>query len=403
MPVPVSFGRSRVCFALLVLALGLLVSAMTTGRADGAPSLAHTQALPPRCVDLLILFARGSGQNGVGHPLTEQNEFFGRVRSHVPGGLSIAEYRLGQEGELEGHLYPAVDVPWAVVGSARYGGSVKAGIREMTSLLRDRAQRNCPQERWILGGYSQGAHVVGTTVAEQLTRSERRRIAFVALFGDPKLVTTRGRCARAGLAWWVRGDAVCGQRGIHTRGVSSPRPEYAPADLRGRFGSWCDRRDGVCAAGIRRVNNGSHKRYADMMINQAAVEASRVLRRLKAAGGAQAAFVPDNSSFSGSVLRIKPRMLVLGPISEFADGGVEAVNLHWRDWGSQRATGFGTIVVGDPDNGFSRMRGRVVLTQLRRNACGGDTPRWLYHRAQIIGARKALGTDRFTFQSLLVC
>jgi hypothetical protein len=243
--------------SILVTALGLFTAT--------APSPAA--AASPECSQLLLLFARGTGQ---GADAAEMNAFLSRVRSHTPDGLAIAEYKLGLQGKYRGERYPAKGA-WSF--GTLYGGSVQNGIDEMRLLLRDRA-RECKGEVWILAGYSQGAQVVGTAIQE-LTAAERTNIGYVALFGDPKFMPgTTKECGSP--SWWVRGSAICGQSGLLTRGVSSARPTYATGDLRGRFGSWCDGNDGVCATGLTGNLPGSgstHFGYADSAAGEAALEA----------------------------------------------------------------------------------------------------------------------------------
>ena len=68
---------------------------------------------------------------------------------------------------------------------AAYVDSVSEGTYALEAFLL-RFLRDCPTTYVILGGYSQGAHVVGDVVEGHLTRDQRRHIAAVAMFGDPR-------------------------------------------------------------------------------------------------------------------------------------------------------------------------------------------------------------------------
>ncbi len=254
--------------ALLAVAATAAMLGLPSSFAGPAPAAAVEHAC---AADVFLVFARGSGQNGADHPQKEMNAFLGGVRSHTPEGLRIAERKLGLEGKYKGEHYRAVPAIWGLVPGPVYGNSVQDGIDELRLVLQDRA-KDCKDELWILGGYSQGAQVVGT-VLEKMTADERTQIGYVALFGDPKLVTDDDSDCANGQGWWVRGTVGCGQRGIFTRGVSSRRAVYVPADLRGKFGSWCDHRDGVCAAGALYLKDPSHFAYSESMIGEASLEA----------------------------------------------------------------------------------------------------------------------------------
>lgn len=262
----------------------------------GVAAPAHADA----CVKggVYVLFARGSGEYfDDNHANRLHERLIGD--SNKPGvliqlGIPAAWAELGNldnNGKVSAKEYPAAggDNPfstlygWAV--NPRYSPSVIRGRDELLQHLYERVVR-CEfagaRETIVLAGYSQGADVIGWTLG-LLKPQIKRHIAYVALYGDPKFDAGNGAERRKGIKpWWVQGDAVgwrteyvlngaqkpaCprGQRAgrlcwptgqlrrgravevtIADSGVLGARQPYAPADMQGRFGSWCDHGDGIC-------------------------------------------------------------------------------------------------------------------------------------------------------------
>lgn len=255
--------------ALLVVLAALAALLALPGRA-----LAAT----PGCADVFVMFARGSGQ-GVGSS-GETDKLFAEVRSRVKGGMTVATRELGAQA-VDGHQYPAVggflnlaEGEFSFLGAlgGEYRASVTEGIAEAQAYLNGRALE-CPDEQWILGGYSQGAHVMGEALFG-LSAAAKDRLAFVTLFGDPKLKTANegplGRtCLGADNEPWVRGNIRCYADG----GILDARDPYVPADLAQKVGSWCDKQDGICTGNNAFLHNDAHGQYPEQEIPEAAREA----------------------------------------------------------------------------------------------------------------------------------
>jgi hypothetical protein len=220
-----------------------------------AIELAEAEDTTAECADLTIIFARGSGQ------VLDQREapkFLGDLRDRLDG-LDVNTYELCTE-ELGGATYRAVGVDpvkdfanlveseasWAGFLGGQYRSSVSDGVTELTSYLSSR-RSDCPDEQYVLGGYSQGAQVVGD-VLESVPESTRDKVAFVALFGDPKLYLPEGRgpfppaCRGSGYSKWRRGNVSC----FTDNGILDARKPYLSSDIEDRAGSWCDRDDPIC-------------------------------------------------------------------------------------------------------------------------------------------------------------
>ena len=263
-----------------VLGLVMLLSAAAvTILGPAAP--AHAD---PACTNgVYVVFARGSGEH-----LNDQraHQFYWSLigDSQAPGELygkvPTAWSELGNEdgvpyvdmsrppGDYAGvqpdaaHVYPfdeypAIGFPWNI-DPGGYGDSVSVGTDELIAHLNDRVSR-CPQESIVLGGYSQGADIIGWALQRtgygSLNQTTRNHIGYVALYGDPKFnpggLSDRQQWHRP---WWVRGDdpgfRYRGGGTVSDEGILGYRDAYVPPEFNGRFGSWCAYRDGICTGSI---------------------------------------------------------------------------------------------------------------------------------------------------------
>lgn len=212
------------------------------------------------CSDLLVVFARGSGQNrgetinegiyvnsGLKDDERQSKSFFDEIDKRL-NKLKIEYISLHDlEGRYNQNGYIAIDVATGFKNKPRhrkdvpnlYYESVTDGTEELTWFLEDKMS-SCPFQQIILGGCSQGAHVVGNALFKLQPRF-RPRIAFVALYGDPKY-NPRVSSVPVKAGPWARGNATSVQSGI-----LGPRAVYIPDELVGRVGSWCDLSDPICS------------------------------------------------------------------------------------------------------------------------------------------------------------
>jgi hypothetical protein len=251
-----------------------MVCALVVG-SIGLVNFGLVDAVRP-CGDVTLVFARGSGQE-----LNEREApvFFADVERVLGTGVSVTTYELGAESH-GGARYPAAggwrdmieaEASWTGFLGGRYRASVAAGVTEMTSYVTERAAA-CPGERFVVGGYSQGAQVIGEALFE-LDAATRVRVAFVALFSDPKLYLPEGRgpfppACRGDESPWRRGSVGCWT----DHGVLEARVPYLPKDIEDRAGSWCDRDDGVCSDSL--VDLGLHDDHAEYAYSGAEIEAA---------------------------------------------------------------------------------------------------------------------------------
>jgi cutinase len=179
-----------------------IVVATFVGGAGMAVTAAPAAAAP--CTDIDVVSARGTGEPGslgiiVGNPV------YSALRSEIRG-RSLTSY--------------AVDYPADVsVGSASRGN---ADLVDHVT----RQAASCPNQRFILVGYSQGANVVdnsigissqgaavGGPIVAEIPASVEPRVVAVLLFGNPIRAigrTVTGTYASRTLDICAQGDPVCG-------------------------------------------------------------------------------------------------------------------------------------------------------------------------------------------------
>ncbi|MFL6121328.1 cutinase family protein [Actinophytocola sp.] len=172
--------------------------------AGAGVAVAAAPAAAASCTDINVVSARGTGEPGVlgiivGDPV------YSALRGKITG-RSLSAYAVN---------YPA-DIS---------AGSASLGNADLVNHVTSQAA-SCPNQRFILVGYSQGANVVdnsigissqgaavGGPIVAQIPASIQPRVAAILLFGNPiraigKSVT--GTYASRTLDLCAQGDPVCG-------------------------------------------------------------------------------------------------------------------------------------------------------------------------------------------------
>lgn len=220
----------------------------------GSPQIAT--AAKPKCDDIKIVFARGSGEN-----LGDISESSWREKLSQDlreTSLTYDFYELGSK-KYNNYQYPAVAVSGsagdimtmvgAYVGAGstfKFGNSVFAGQQELLGYIYE-ISASCPDTKFILGGYSQGAMLISGL----LNKINPKRIIYVATFGDPKLYLPEGAgmfpdaCFGKNLSNYRINVADCrAYEGI----LGSYRP-YHPQSYKDKVGTWCNHNDIMCSSG----------------------------------------------------------------------------------------------------------------------------------------------------------
>lgn len=225
----------------------------------------------PTCATIEVVYARGSGQTT--ETSGERQRFKGQVEAKIKAPLTANFYELGSQKQ-SGYQYPAINVSdlrngnaigaWLSRGNANdYGESIKQGVYEMIHYITNRhAKCKSAGSKFVLAGYSQGAQVVGQYV--QVAPAEiRSAIAYVALFGDPKLHLPEGEgfnppaCRGEQLSTYRRVIANCDV----DNGSLGARKPYLPADMHSKTGLWCYANDFVCGSSKLAWDTAGHSKY----------------------------------------------------------------------------------------------------------------------------------------------
>jgi hypothetical protein len=153
----------------VVLAILALIASVTAGIVPASQSSALS------CSSLLVIGARGSGEPyepavaGMGRTNYPAYE---AIRAKVP------------DAQAYGLPYDAVAANTYSLPQ-QYWTSVDFGGRFLLSILEKQA-KNCPNQRFVLIGFSQGAHVVGDNLQYLEGTSVASKVAAVLFFGDPR-------------------------------------------------------------------------------------------------------------------------------------------------------------------------------------------------------------------------
>jgi len=243
------------------------------------------------CARIEIVFARGSGDGPAQDE--ETGRYIDQIKNRIKGSqLSVHEYAVGTES-YGGNQYPHIDAGNVWNGNALgalvtagygndYGKSVSSGVNELNTYLIQRYNK-CKSNGsyYILGGYSQGAQVIGQAL-HNTPKEIRDRIIYVGLFGDPKLYYPEGD-------YFFTPPACRGVRSVYRRGPIvdclqyqgslGPRKPYLADDMKSKTGLWCYKDDFVCGTSSFPWVLSGHSTYKNpgLAIDQAAREASEKL------------------------------------------------------------------------------------------------------------------------------
>lgn len=220
------------------------------------------------CVDVQFVFARGSGEklNGPSY-----NAWRTAIEQRMKS--SIASYDFYELGTAEqaGHKYPAATVSGGVegvtnlIGAAisggalfKFGESVDEGAAELKAYYSSTLER-CPNTKFILGGYSQGAMLISRTLDEL----DSSKIIYISTFGDPKLYLPEGKrrllkkpeaCYGRNLSNYRTNVSDC----YAYEGVLGSYQPYQPEGYIDKLGAWCNKSDIMCSS---KLDIGDHTSY----------------------------------------------------------------------------------------------------------------------------------------------
>ena len=219
------------------------------------------------CPNLRVVFARGSG----GERWKDANYL--AYKSAIESKLATT----GLTYEFIDLDYPAVGVGvdnlevtlGALVGSGdayAFGESVKSGVKNLDKMINS---ASCPGTKYVIGGYSQGAMVV----SKALSGLRADRLVYAATFGDPKIYLPEGKGI---IPAACRGENLSDYRMYVPdcrayKGLLGAYIPYEPANLAGKVGTWCNKRDIFCSS---HLNVTDHVSYISENLYE---DASRVI------------------------------------------------------------------------------------------------------------------------------
>ncbi len=246
--------RIKISYLWLSMVLGLALVPRSQVQAEGCP-------------DLSVIFARGSG----GERWTNDDylEFKATIQS------KLATTKLSYTfTDLD---YPAVGVGIENLGTTvgaffgageayEFGESVNTGVKNLKKLVNGSA---CPNTKYVLGGYSQGAMAISKALADL----NANKVIYAATFGDPKIYLPEGKglipaaCRNENLSEYRMYVPDCQAY----KGLLGAYIPYQPEAFTEKLGTWCNKRDFFCSS---HLNMDDHLSYVSDAIYE---DASRVI------------------------------------------------------------------------------------------------------------------------------
>ena len=166
--------RRRVAYVLIVLALPGCAPGVAPAATSPTPTpVASQSALSnAKCADLIVLGARGSDQS----PSTNHG-----VGAEVFRSVTSMAEHLHERSKVTVRI---VGVPYPAASGPAYTANVYTGVSHAGQLL-STLGKECPDSRFGLVGFSQGAQIVHGTALE-LKPVQIRRVVLVAMIADPR-------------------------------------------------------------------------------------------------------------------------------------------------------------------------------------------------------------------------
>ena len=201
----------------------------------GGPSRLAVPSHPPRCASQLFLGVRGSGEDPA------QLLGMGTTVYAIFAGLRAADRRLAGYG-------------WPYNAARPDTAELKRAAAALGRFLRERA-RQCPAERVVLAGYSDGAQIVGDAVQEVPSRVlTAERVTAAVLLADPEFNPA---------------DTPTAVGTFDPRYGGAPRRPAFPRSLASHVHSYCRRHDVVCQRHDPAASKGQHGNYQPQQTCQA--------------------------------------------------------------------------------------------------------------------------------------
>ena len=232
--------------------------------------MSYRQAQAEGCPDVRIVFARGSG--GERWTNNDYLEFKSTIESKLATTSLSYDFI-----DLD---YPAVGIGFGSLEAAdttlgaffgggeayRFGESMWAGVDSLKKIASD---RTCPNTKYVLGGYSQGAMVL----LNSLPSFNSKQVIYAATFGDPKIYLPEGEGI---IPIACRGENLSDYRMYVPdckayMGILGAYIPYETEAYIGKIGTWCNKRDILCSS---HLSISDHTNYVNEGLYE---DASRVI------------------------------------------------------------------------------------------------------------------------------
>lgn len=203
----------------------------------------------PACPAVKLIGAAGSGENGgpgtsksfapsLGAPVGKLDRWL-RAEVGAQRYASLPLYYDAVPVDGAGNWFKNLDLSVKFVKgrffASDYRRSVDVGVSRLVEVLR--TDPCAASTRYILAGYSQGAHVVGDALASgRIASNVRKRITAAVLFGDPKFNSDGNNVSQYGS--FESGD----------RGIRGARRDASLAAYKSKVLTFCRDGDGICDA-----------------------------------------------------------------------------------------------------------------------------------------------------------
>lgn len=193
------------------------------------------------CADVLFLGARGSGQAAGGASADAGTGMGPQVYAAYQ---RLAADRPDRTITPRAVVYPAQEVQALALDAASYFGGLERGVRDVKRALRSEALR-CPDQRIVLGGYSQGAMVMHRALQDLASAKDPAAVDILARLDGAVLLADgdrleKDRTTNYGTAGRSQGISYEVGPQSHARGTRLPRK------LANRVQSVCEQADTVC-------------------------------------------------------------------------------------------------------------------------------------------------------------
>lgn len=258
--------------------LGVLVGVIVTSACLAAGAFATDMpSVSPAldCRDIEFIFARGSGAE------YQRSDMWLKYESE----MSKLAQKLNYSARVTDVVYPAVSVTeplttalGAYISAGKYyefGASVRDGVEWLRDYYRSVA-KGCPDTKWVLAGYSQGAMVV----SEAVKSFRHSNVIYVALFTDPQLYLPEGKglfpdaCSGKNMSEYRVYAPACRTY----EGRLRARNPYVYGELDGKYGLWCGPNDYVCGSSNAPWSLSGHTKYVDRILQLTNILRSRIRR-----------------------------------------------------------------------------------------------------------------------------